>query len=691
LKTSRISGFYKLSAPDRLKMVAENAGLSEAEVEAIGRVGLSLDQADKMVENVVGLFQVPLGIATNFLIDGRELLVPMATEEPSVIAAASNGAKMALAGGGFVTSSTKPVMRALIQVTGVDDPWGARLAILSRSEEITSRANEKDPMLVSYGGGVVGVEAEVVETRKGPMVVVHLLVDCRDAMGANAVNTMAEALAPFIEEITGGRVYLRIISNLADLRLARARAVFRAGEIGGPEVVDGIVLASALAESDPYRAATHNKGIMNGVTAVTMATGNDTRAIEAGAHSYAARGGRYRSLSVYEKNRDGDLVGSIELPVAVGTVGGATRVHPVARAAVRVLGLRSADDLGRILASVGLAQNFAALRALATEGIQRGHMSLHARNVAVQAGAVSVQGTMNGYGERCGNCDLTTIIPGLVLKLGYGCSAADSLVHLTEASRLISEIANLAHNERAPYVGDNAFAHKGGIHVSALTRDTRTYEHIDPEQVGNHRKVLISELAGKSNVEFKAREMGITMPGDAQLSKEILKKIKCMEDKGYQFEAAEGSFELIIRRSTREYTPFFILRGFRVITEKTENNALVCEATIKVEVDGIIEHTAANGNGPVDALDNALRKALEKFYPEIGEIKLTDYKVRVLNEKKGTGAAVRVLIDQSRAARHWGTVGVSENIIEASWQALVDGIEYMLLKDRLDGNGGDER
>jgi len=368
-------------------MVAENSGLSDAEVEAIGSLGLSLDQADKMVENVVGLFQIPLGIATNFLIDGREVLVPMATEEPSVIAAASNGARMALAGGGFVTSSTEPVMRALIQVTGVDDPWGTRLAILARSGEIAARANEKDPMLVSHGGGVVGVEAEVVETRKGPMVVVHLLVDCRDAMGANAVNTMAEALAPFIEEITGGRVYLRIISNLADLRLARARAVFKAEEIGGAEVVDGIVLASALAESDPYRAATHNKGIMNGVTAVTMATGNDTRAIEAGAHSYAARGGRYRSLSVYEKNRDGDLVGSIELPVAVGTVGGATRVHPVARAAVRVLGLRSADDLGRILASVGLAQNFAALRALATEGIQRGHMSLHARNVAVQAGA----------------------------------------------------------------------------------------------------------------------------------------------------------------------------------------------------------------------------------------------------------------------------------------------------------------
>ena len=387
MKTSRISGLYRLSASDRLKMVAENSGLSGDEVEAIGTGGITLDQADKMVENVVGLFAVPLGIATNFVIDGREVLIPMATEEPSVIAAASNGARMAIAGGGFVTSSTRPVMRALIQVTGIEDPYGARQTILARAEEIASRANERDPMLVSHGGGVVGIEAEVVTSRKGPMVVVHLLVDCRDAMGANAVNTMAEALAPFIEEITGGRVYLRIISNLADLRLARARAVFLAEEIGGPEVVDAIVMASALAEVDPYRAATQNKGIMNGVTAVTMATGNDTRAIEAGAHSYAARGGAYRSLSVYEKNRDGDLVGSIELPAAVGTVGGATRVHSGARASLKVLGITSADDLGRVLASVGLAQNFAALRALATEGIQRGHMSLHARNVAVQAGA----------------------------------------------------------------------------------------------------------------------------------------------------------------------------------------------------------------------------------------------------------------------------------------------------------------
>ncbi|MCX7677934.1 MAG: citramalate synthase [Spirochaetes bacterium] len=310
--------------------------------------------------------------------------------------------------------------------------------------------------------------------------------------------------------------------------------------------------------------------------------------------------------------------------------------------------------------------------------------------LAVEVGAISVQGTMNGLGERCGNCDLTTLIPNLVLKLGYACHAADSLVHLTETSRVISEIANIAHNERAPYVGDSAFAHKGGIHVSALSKNTKTYEHIDPALVGNRRKVLISELSGKSAIEFKAKEMGIKMPSDVHLTKDILRRIKCLEDKGYQFEAAEGSFELIIRRATKEYVPFFILHGFRVITEKRENNEMVCEATIKVEVDGVVEHTAANGKGPVEALDNAVRKALVKFYPTIREIQLTDYKVRVLNEKAGTGAAVRVLIDQKGRGKHWGTVGVSENIIEASWQALIDGIEYMLLKELVDGKDGKE-
>jgi hydroxymethylglutaryl-CoA reductase len=384
--TSRIPGFYKLAPSERLAAVAEQAAISPEDVAQV-EAGLLLDQADKMTENVIGLFQLPLGIATNFVIDGREVLIPMATEEPSVIAAASNGARMAREAGGFATSCTGPVMRALIQATGIVDPFAARQAILLAKEELTGMANEKDPMLVRYGGGVKNIEVQVIDSKMGPMVVTHLIVDCRDAMGANAVNTMAEALAPRIEQITGGRVYLRIISNLADLRLARAKAVFKAEEIGGHEVVDGILMAAELAQVDPYRAATHNKGIMNGVTAVVMATGNDTRAVEAGAHAFASVGGQYKSLTHYEKNRNGDLVGTIEMPVAVGLVGGATRVHPVAKTAVKILGVKSADDLSRIIAAVGLCQNFAALRALASEGIQRGHMSLHAKNVAVQAGA----------------------------------------------------------------------------------------------------------------------------------------------------------------------------------------------------------------------------------------------------------------------------------------------------------------
>ncbi|HOT06562.1 MAG TPA: hydroxymethylglutaryl-CoA reductase, degradative [Methanotrichaceae archaeon] len=386
LKTSRITGLYRISPAERRRTIDELAG-PDAGAQDMGSAALSLDQADKMVENVVGLFQVPLGLATNFLIDGREVLVPMATEEPSVIAAASNGARMAREGGGFFTSSSGPVMRAQIQAVGIDDPFGAKNRILEESDRIAEMANQKDPMLVKFGGGVVGVEVHVLDSRIGPMVVTHLLVDCRDAMGANAVNTMAEAVAPEIERITGGRVHLRIISNLADRRLARARAVFKAEAIGGTKTVQAVVAAAALAEVDPYRAATHNKGIMNGVTAVVLATGNDTRAVEAGAHSYAARSGLYRSLTRYEINGDGDLVGTIEIPAAVGLVGGATRVHPVAKAAVSTLGVKTADDLSRILAAVGLCQNFAALRALSTEGIQRGHMSLHARNVAVQAGA----------------------------------------------------------------------------------------------------------------------------------------------------------------------------------------------------------------------------------------------------------------------------------------------------------------
>ena len=390
MPSSEISGFYKKSAEDRWKIIQEFGGLSDEEVRTLGNTGaLKFDQVDRMIENVVGTIPVPLGIAVNFRINEKDYLVPMAIEEPSVVAAASNAARMARPKGGFAASTSGPIMIGQIQLTHVPDPHSARLAVLHAREEILRRANEKDPILVKLGGGAKDVEVRVIATHRGPMVVTHLVVDTRDAMGANAVNTMAEAVAPYLEEITGGRVYLRIISNLAVKRLARARAVFANDAIGGPEVIEGILEAYAFAEADPFRCATHNKGIMNGIDAVVIATGNDFRAIEAGAHAYAAwKGGGYHSLTTWEKNSAGDLVGTIELPIAVGLVGGATAVHPTARACVKLLGVKTAQELAEVIASVGLAQNFAALRALATEGIQRGHMSLHARNIAATIGAV---------------------------------------------------------------------------------------------------------------------------------------------------------------------------------------------------------------------------------------------------------------------------------------------------------------
>ena len=387
-KTSKISGFYKLSPQERLKLVSEFADLAEEEASCISATGaLSLDAADRMVENLIGVMEVPMGVAVNFLINGKDYLIPMAIEEPSVIAAASNAAKMAREGGGFTTSSTGPVMIGQIQAVGIADPGGARMRILEKKDEIIRRANEVDPVLVKFGGGAKDVEVRVIDTPGGKMVITHLIVDCRDAMGANAVNTMAETVAPYIEELTLGRVYLRIISNFADKRIMRAMAVFTKESIGGEDVVDGIIAAYHFAAGDPYRAATHNKGIMNGVTAAVLATGNDTRAIEAGAHVYASRTGSYRPLSTYEKNANGDLVAIIELPMAVGLVGGATKTNPIARAAVKILGVKTATEMAEVFASLGLAQNFAAMRALATEGIQRGHMGLHSRNVAIQAGA----------------------------------------------------------------------------------------------------------------------------------------------------------------------------------------------------------------------------------------------------------------------------------------------------------------
>lgn len=374
----------------RRDVVVQNSPLSVEDLSAWDpATGLSIDEADHMVENVVGVLAVPLGFAANFTINGRDVLIPMATEEPSVIAAASNAARIARVKGGFFTSSTAPLMRAQIQLVDVADPAAARLRLLEAKEELISAANAMDPTLVSLGGGAQDIEVQLIETPGQTYVVLHLIVDVRDAMGANAVNTMAEALAERVGQIGQGRPLLRILSNKADLRLARARAVFAASELGGTDIVDDIVHSAALAVADPYRAATHNKGATNGITAVVLATGNDTRAVEAGFHSHAVRGGRYTSLTHFEKDANGDLVASLEVPMAVGLVGGATKVHPAAQRAVKMLDIKTAAELAEIIVAVGLAQNVAGLRVLATEGVQRGHMALHARNVAVSAGAAT--------------------------------------------------------------------------------------------------------------------------------------------------------------------------------------------------------------------------------------------------------------------------------------------------------------
>jgi hydroxymethylglutaryl-CoA reductase len=385
---SELSGFYKLSMQERLALIREKTGLSEEEASVLAQTGgLPPDVANRMIENVVGGMTIPLGIATNFLVNGKDYVVPMVLEEASVVAAASNAAKIARVKGGFKVTNTGPVMIGQIQVVRVPNPRAAAKKLAAKRKQILAKANEQDPMLVSLGGGAKDMRVRVIKSLRGPMVIVELLVNCGDAMGANAVNTMAEAVAPLVEEISGGKVYLRIISNLADKRLVKATAVFDKEALGGKEVVDGMIYAYAFAEADPYRCATHNKGIMNGVIAVALACGQDTRALEAGAHSYAARSGKYKPLTTYKKNKDGDLVGTIEMPMAVGLVGGAARVHPAAKANVKILGIKTAVELAEVMGAVGLAQNFAAMRALASEGIQRGHMKLHARNLAANTGA----------------------------------------------------------------------------------------------------------------------------------------------------------------------------------------------------------------------------------------------------------------------------------------------------------------
>lgn len=393
MRTSRIKGFYNLSIEERRKILKEFAELSEEEIKLFEK-SLTTELADKMIENVIGVFPLPLGVAVNFLINNKDYLVPFAIEEPSVVAAASYMAKVTRENGGIKAEADEPIMIGQVHLAGVKNFEKAKLKILENKQKLLEIANSQDPVLVKFGGGAKDIEIRVTQHEDGEkFLVVHLLVNCCDAMGANAVNTMVEAIAPILEELTQGEAILKIISNLAIYRKARASVKINPETIGGKEVVRKIVIASKMAEADSFRAATHNKGIMNGIDAVCIATGNDWRAVEAGAHAYACKQGKYKPLAIWRTDEQGNLVGKIELPIAVGIVGGATKVHPLAKLNLRILGVSSAKELACVLAAVGLVQNLAALRAIVTEGIQRGHMELHARNLAIMAGAKPEEAT----------------------------------------------------------------------------------------------------------------------------------------------------------------------------------------------------------------------------------------------------------------------------------------------------------
>ena len=416
IEDSRMPGFHRLTPKERREKLSEVAGLTEEHLKAWESGTLDMGIADRMIENVIGTYSLPIGVATNFIIDGKHYAIPFVVEEASVVAAASNMAKRCLKSGGFRSSNDDPIMIGQIQVVGLKDVGAAQSSVLSSKDDIIELCNEVDPILVKFGGGCKDIEARSIDTDSGSMLIVHLLVDCRDAMGANAVNTMAETVAPKIEELTGGTVILRIISNLAVHRLARISATFTPEEMSdsgndhvqGSEVINGVIQAFHFAAADPFRATTHNKGIMNAVSSVAIACGQDWRAIEAGAHAYAAFGKKnstYGSMTEWSKDQNGNLVGSIEMPMAVGLVGGAIRIHPGAKANVALLGVETADELGKVMASAGLAQNLGALRALATVGIQAGHMKLHLQNMAATAGAVDdeielVSNIVKSSGER---------------------------------------------------------------------------------------------------------------------------------------------------------------------------------------------------------------------------------------------------------------------------------------------------
>ncbi|RDW16017.1 hydroxymethylglutaryl-CoA reductase, degradative [Oceanobacillus arenosus] len=397
MKTSRIPGFYKMTVDQRQELIKEMHPFSVQEKEAFfSNSPLTIDTADNMIENVIGTFQLPLGLGLNFLINGKDYVIPMAIEEASVVASASHIARIVRQAGGFTTEATERVMIGQIQVVGCSDFHAAKEAILIEKENIIMAANAAYPSIVARGGGVVDLEVrilnEALDSKYGQMLIVHLYINTVDAMGANIINTMVESVAPLVEEITEAKVYLRILSNYADRSLARAHCVIptellETGDFSGEEVRDGVIHAFEFADSDPYRAVTHNKGIMNGIDPVVIATGNDWRAVEAGAHAYAAKSGAYRSMTIWSKDEAGNLVGELELPMAVGTVGGATKVHPLAKMALNILDIKSARELAQVIVAVGLAQNLGALKALVTDGIQKGHMALHSRSVAIAAGA----------------------------------------------------------------------------------------------------------------------------------------------------------------------------------------------------------------------------------------------------------------------------------------------------------------
>ena len=394
---SSISGFYKKNLEERLEIIKEFSNLSEEDLDTLKKFGaIDFDIADRMIENVVGTQQLPLGIATNFRINKKDYLVPMALEEPSVVAAASKAAGIAREKEGFFVESSEPVMIGQIQLVKVGDAEKAVAKIERNGRMLVDLANTADPILVKFGGGAKKIETKIIETDAGKMVIVHLLVNVKDAMGANAVNTMCETISGKLEELSGGKTRLRIISNLAIYRTVKAKAVFgkkaleesfKEGNLKGEEIIERILECYHFAKNDVFRACTHNKGIMNGIDGVAIATGQDFRALEAGAHCFASMKGKYEPLTKYHKDKNGDLVGELEMPIAVGLVGGAVKTSPVAKIGVKILGIKTANELAEVMAAAGLAQNFAALRAMATEGIQRGHMKLHAKNIAVMAGA----------------------------------------------------------------------------------------------------------------------------------------------------------------------------------------------------------------------------------------------------------------------------------------------------------------